>query len=118
MSGKTYRWTPSAIRALRTGLDLTQVQFAHLIGASSGGPTVSLWESGHRQPSPRLANNMAKLLGLLPPSERPAVVAGTYTLAHMHEDRPQTHLILCEESPTYRAIALAEGAYVPPHLLT
>lgn len=47
-------WTPQAVRALRKRLDLSQTDFANLIGVRQGA--VSRWETGAESPS-RLARH-------------------------------------------------------------
>jgi DNA-binding transcriptional regulator YiaG len=44
------RITPDEVRAIRTRLGMTQVEFAAAMGVSRQA-TVAEWESGHRTPS-------------------------------------------------------------------
>ena len=49
-------WTPVTIRELRTGLHLTQEQFAHRLGVTVGA--VQRWERGGAAPSPMAVRNL------------------------------------------------------------
>ena len=53
-------WTPERIKAIRDGLGLSQVDFAHRVGTDPG--TVSRWETGRNVPRPKAVTRMLEKL--------------------------------------------------------
>ena len=62
--------TPAEIRAARERLGLTQVQLASVMGLR-GGPTVSEWEAGKRNPSGQSARLIHAYLSGYRPDDWP-----------------------------------------------
>lgn len=112
-----YDWTPTAIRSLRKALGYSQETLAAILKTERS--LISRWENGITKPRAKNQAKLSELLERIPLYKRPVVAYDSASVTQLTEKtRPKTHLILCEESPTYRALALAEGAFVPPHLLT
>lgn len=57
-------WSPSAIKALRTRLRLTQEELAHALGITVS--VVNRWENGKHRPSRLAQRELSRLASLFP----------------------------------------------------